>query len=508
MADSASSIGARMVRGAAWMVLLRSTHSMLGFISMLILARLLVPADFGLVALGMAIVGGLVVFSEFNFGQALIQNQATKREHYDTAWTLGLLRGFVLAGLVFLLAKPCAALFGDDRLIGLVSAMALFPLIEGMTNIGVVDFRKELVFHKEFVYRFSGRLAGVITTVSLAIIWQSYWALFFGQLVNQCLRLVLSYAMHPYRPRLSLSTWRELFHFSKWLLLNGIMGFSINRASTFVIAGALNASAVGLFTLSAEIASLIQQAAIAPLKRAFFPGYAKLGDVEAIKSMLLRAHGIVVLFAAPATIGIGITAELFVPILLGERWLDTVVIIEILALDAFLVAMQGQVRPAFLAVNRPAVTTYLSAVYAFTLIPALLMGVWSAGLVGVAWASVAARLVQIAAEFYALNKILNISFLKVLQRVWRSLVSCLALIGGVALCIGQFALPLSPTLVGQLINFFVVILIGVVTYSLSVVFLWRLSGCPKDSTEAIVFTALRRVISKRFGAPASSSESR
>ena len=219
------------------MVALRSADRLLGFVSMLILARLLVPADFGLVALGMALVGGLAVFSEFSFDLALIQNQSASREHYDTAWTFGLIRGFLLAGLLFGLAHPAAMFFDDERLIDLIRAMAIFPLLSGFANIGVVDFRKQLVFRKEFAYRFTARLAGVVTTVIFAVLWQDYWALVAGQFANRGLRLVLSYAMHPFRPRLSLAKWRDLFHFSKWMFLNGIIMFATKRAGTFVTGG-------------------------------------------------------------------------------------------------------------------------------------------------------------------------------------------------------------------------------------------------------------------------------
>ncbi len=129
----------------------------------------------------MAIVGSLAVFSEFSFDVALIQNQSAERKHYDTAWTLGLLRGFLLTGLLLLLAIPAAAIFDDERMAGLVTAMAVFPLLEGFANIGVVEFRKQLVFGKEFLYRFSGRLGGVITAVSLAILWDTGRPVLFRQ---------------------------------------------------------------------------------------------------------------------------------------------------------------------------------------------------------------------------------------------------------------------------------------------------------------------------------------
>src|SRR3546814_7036003 len=115
----------------------------------------------------------------------------------------------------------------------------------------------------------------------------------------------------------------------------------------------MSVASVGIFGMSSAIAEMVSQGAIAPIKRAFFPGYAKLGkNRELLNSTMLRAHGVVVYLGAPATIGIGLTAEFVVPVALGQRWLDTVPIIEILAIDAFLVAMQGQIRPVFMAVNQ------------------------------------------------------------------------------------------------------------------------------------------------------------
>ena len=100
------------------------------------------PADFGLVALGMAVVGSLAAFSEFGFDLALIQNQTAERRHYDTAWTLSVLRGFLLAGLLLLLAQPAATIFDDERLVALVSTLAIIPFLQGFANVGK-SLRKE-----------------------------------------------------------------------------------------------------------------------------------------------------------------------------------------------------------------------------------------------------------------------------------------------------------------------------------------------------------------------------
>ena len=97
-----------MAKGAAWMIALRFAIRGTGLVSMIILARLLVPADFGLVAIATALAGALAAMSEFSFQVALIQNQAADRRHYDTAWTLGIIRGLVLAGA--LAAAPLRSL--------------------------------------------------------------------------------------------------------------------------------------------------------------------------------------------------------------------------------------------------------------------------------------------------------------------------------------------------------------------------------------------------------------
>ncbi|MGI9502598.1 MAG: oligosaccharide flippase family protein, partial [Geminicoccaceae bacterium] len=101
-----STIGKGMARGAAWMVLMRLVVRGAGLINMVILARLLVPEDFGLVAMAMLIVGAIEIFSEFNFDVVLIKKQNATRVDYDTAWTLSIIRGSVVAGLLLALAVP------------------------------------------------------------------------------------------------------------------------------------------------------------------------------------------------------------------------------------------------------------------------------------------------------------------------------------------------------------------------------------------------------------------
>src|SRR5262245_42321683 len=134
-------MGKRMAKGATWMVLFTVLQRCIGLVSTIILARLLIPADFGLVAMGMSIFGALEVISTFSFDVALIQNQEAARRHYDTAWTFNLVFGLVNAMVLVVLAIPASNFFAEPRVQWVMYALALCALISGFDNIGIVAFQ-------------------------------------------------------------------------------------------------------------------------------------------------------------------------------------------------------------------------------------------------------------------------------------------------------------------------------------------------------------------------------
>src|SRR3546814_17178622 len=114
----------------------------------------------------MALVAAVSVFGEFGLELALIQNQKAQRSHYDTAWTLGLLRGLCAAAIIALLAEPLAAFFDDPRLETVVLVLALAPLLEGFYNIGTVAFRTNIPPDQELIFQPLPPLAGVLGTTT------------------------------------------------------------------------------------------------------------------------------------------------------------------------------------------------------------------------------------------------------------------------------------------------------------------------------------------------------
>src|SRR5262249_43311926 len=139
-----------MARGALWMVGMRWTIRAIGLLNTIILARLLTPADFGIVAMASVAVSLLDSMADFNVETAIVRSKVASRGQYDSAWTVQVTEGLVKTALLISIAPLLAGFYGDPRVALLVYIIALRPGIEGFENIGQVDFRRDLQFGKEF----------------------------------------------------------------------------------------------------------------------------------------------------------------------------------------------------------------------------------------------------------------------------------------------------------------------------------------------------------------------
>lgn len=331
-----------MATGASWMVVMRMFDRGLGVISTVILARLLLPSDYGLVAMAAGFAELLSLVAAFGFDSALIQRSDSARAHFDTAWTLNVLLGLLLGAALLGCAPLVADYFSEPRLTDIMRVMAMSPILNGFCNIGTVLFRKDLNFQLEAVYMALRRILGFGVTLAAAYWFRSYWALVAGTVATALAGLVLSFVLHPYRPRLTLAERASLFGFSAWLLLNNIIRFTNTRALEIIIAKHAGSRSLGLFSVANDIASLPTSELSAPINRALFPGYARFQDDDAqLRRLVLEVFALLALVALPAGVGIAALASLLVPVMLGANWLDAVPIVQILAFSCVMTVMQN-----------------------------------------------------------------------------------------------------------------------------------------------------------------------
>jgi lipopolysaccharide exporter len=499
------SVDRQMAKGAVWMVLARLIDRSLGLMSIVVLARLLVPADFGLLAMAGSIIAVVELLATFGFDAALIQNPTAGREHYDTAWTFSVLSAVVVAGTQVALAAPAAWFYREPRLEAVIVCLAAGTLVGGFENIGVVAFRKELRFRKDFNLTFAKKLVMFAITIPIALWLRSYWALVIGQLVGRLAGVVLTYVVQTYRPRFSLSAARELFHFSKWMVVNNILNFVGNRCADVLLGRAAGPQQIGLFNISHEIATLPSSDVIAPINRAIYPGYAiKATDTATLRRSYLEVIGLVALIALPAGVGIAAVANLLVPVVLGPAWVEAAPCVGIIAFYGVLLAIKSNNHYVYLAMGRPWIATILGSVQLVLLLPLVTLGATRSGALGAAMGYVTAQLIFTPVSLAILCTALRLRAAQLVGVFYRPVIAAAGMYFGVWLV--EAELNVNPVDgAALLLPLLLCIAVGAALYVLILYGLWSLASRPpgpESRTLDIVQTKLRPRVA---GSSASSS---
>ena len=479
--DDLTLLHAGMARGAGWNLLLRVVDRMVGAVSTVVLARLLVPADFGLVALAAALIELLALLGAWGLELALIRNPQAERRHFDTVWTFNLLFALTMAALLLLLAEPAARFYSEPRLSAVIVALAAARAIAGLQNIGVVLFQRDMDFECDFRFRLYKRLVSTFAvTLPLALLLRNHWALVAGTLASSGLGVLLSYRMHAYRPRLSLAAWRELFGISKWLQLIMFVRVAADRSSEFIIARFAGVAALGTYSLASEIARLPSAELTMAVHGGVFPGYARMAhDVARLKQTYLRVIALLYLATLPSGIGMAMLARPLVAVFLGEQWLPAVPVLQVLAVSYVLSVTSRSASYVYLTLDLPQHSATLAILRAAVSLGLMWAWVPRWGAQGAALALLVATLLAAPLNLWLLRRALHLTVGEVRSRIWRPVVATLTMAGLLALMPGVW----SPTggFFAQLLCLLAATAAGGLTYLATLVLLWHLADRPQGA---------------------------
>ncbi len=483
-----ATVQSKMALGIVWMVAARLIDRGIGVISTLILARILVPDDFGLVAMATAIGGILDLLGAFSFDLALIQNKGAGKREYDTVWTFNVLFAIFCGICLIGLASPAAAFYREPRLEAVMYALAVLYAIGGLSNVGVVNFRKELQFRNEFNFILIRRVVTFIVTITGAFWLRSYWALVLGMIVGRATSVYVSYQMSSYRPRLTLVAVKELFHFSKWLFFNNSLFFLMHSGPNFFI-GRLNGTAdLGIYTVAYEISNLPSTELVAPINRATFPGFAMMGDKPSIAAAYLKLLGMITLLILPVGVGIAAVAEPLVMAALGDKWLAAIPLIQWLAIYGAVTATATNNGVVWMVLGRPRDVTLYTMIFLLIFLPALVYFLENHGVIGVAYAYLLAAAVNIPPSMANSRKLLEFRWSEFLKVIWRPIIGVMVMYAAVGIFDHLASSDFSPVL--RLLGDS---LFGALVYIIVIVGLWISAGRPSGA-EAFCLERARKTL--------------
>src|SRR4051794_37449299 len=240
----------RAGKALLWKAAQLGSSRLLNLITSLVLGRLLTPVDFGIVAIASVAVTTMMTATETGMTNALVQATEREREHYDVAWTIGLIRGSLVCAVLCIAAPYVAALFGDARATPLVRMMAFLPLLNSVNSPHMTDLMRELKFSRIAIVAIAAVVVEVSTSITLAGS-MGGGAIIIGKLAGALTTLVASYIVAPYIPRFrpSFASARQLIAFGRWLFAIGLTAVISDFFIKVVVARSLSVAGLGLFSL-------------------------------------------------------------------------------------------------------------------------------------------------------------------------------------------------------------------------------------------------------------------
>jgi len=353
----------KTAKGVGWLGSLRILSRFLTLLKTAILARLLVPAQFGVFGIVTLAIALFEILTETGINTVLIQEDEDIKPFIDTAWVISILRGILISLLVCLAAFPLAKFFSSPQAAKFLLFASLIPLTRGFINPSIIKFQKNLEFRKEFNLRFGILLVESLVAVVGALWTRSVASLIFALLVGTGLEVILSFVFCQPRPQFSWNKKRaeKIISRGKWITLTGVFSYLVDQGDDAVVGKLLGMGSLGLYQMAYKISNLPFTEVTDVVSRVTFPVYSKISQDKArVKRAFKKTFLGTLFFVVPGAALIFFFPEMIIKIVLGERWLGATQALRILALFGLTKAIGGSVRPILFAFKRQDIAAKIS----------------------------------------------------------------------------------------------------------------------------------------------------
>ena len=385
----------KAVRGAGWLVASRSLGRFIDFFTLLIMTRILTPADFGLIALAMSFVVIVEIVLEMPVTQALVRLTHIDKSHLDTGFTLGALRGVAIALIVLAVAWPFSWINGNAQLIPIVLALAIAPIARGLASPSLILFIRELGFRQNFVLETAGKLAAFGLAIATLLFGGGYWALVVNVVAAPIFAGAISYILAPYRPVLSLARLPDFSGFIGWFTSAQFVAALNWQFDRILLGIASDKATLGRYAVASDVSVMPTQSIIGPALQPIMAAFAKIkAEPDRLRLAFLKAARFSMLVSVPCSLGIALTSDLIVAVLLGPRWHDAGWLLCLLSLSVMATPYFQTLYSLSLALDRPAIILRLNLYDLAIRLTAVMIGFVGWGALGMAAGRLVAAMVM------------------------------------------------------------------------------------------------------------------
>lgn len=358
----------RVLQSGSWTLFGYGATQMLRLGGNLVLTRLLFPEAFGMMAIITGLIYGVHMLTDVGIGPSIVQRERGNDPAFlNTAWTVQILRGFMAWGVLYALALPIANFYDEPMLSSMLPAVGLCAIIGGFNSTKLLTAQRNLDASRVMLIEVFSYAFGLLSTIFLAWLLQSVWALVWGSVIGAILLMCASHAaLHGIKNQIAWDR-EALDHlrgFGRWIMLGSALTFLSVEGARLLIGAVLDMRQLALFSLSSTMSLLLWQAVQRMTGRVFFPAYAEVhrSAPKNLTTVLYKARLTVILPSWSLAVFFVFFGSQLMSFLYDERYHESGIMLQQLAAGSLIACVWGSYAGALLAQGKVATTTLLTAI--------------------------------------------------------------------------------------------------------------------------------------------------
>jgi lipopolysaccharide exporter len=394
-----------VIKGVSWMTGIRIVTRGLAFGKTIIIARILNPAQFGIFGIATLVLSLVEILTETGINIFLVQQKAKIDDYVNTAWLVSIIRGFLISFVIAVSSPFVADFFNAPDATSLLLLMSIVPLVRGFINPSVINFLKELTFHKEFYYRSILIIVETLLSIFLVMLTHSIVSLVWALIVSAIVEVILSFCMVKPRPAFIFEKIKflEVISYGKWITASGIFNYFYQHGDDIAVGRLLGTSSLGLYDMAYRI-SLAPLTDIADvITKVTLPVYVKISeDRKRLQKAFFKSLFLVIVLILPISMILFFFPKEIVTILLGDKWLGSVPALQVLALFGLIRAISVFSSTIFFSVQKQTIVTLTALIGLFGLGITIVPFIYLWGIVGAGLSALVGTILTLPIIFYNL----------------------------------------------------------------------------------------------------------
>jgi len=414
-----NSIGKKVATNAGWNYLGFGLSKGVNIVSFSIIAHLLTPELYGLFALATPAIDYLSILNDFGLGAALIHRREDIDEASNTAFTLNIIIGLLLTGIVIGIAPLIATFFHEPAVKPILGWLGVTFTINAFGSIHRARLQRDLQFGRNIIPEIGNTIAKNGIAIWLAVKGYGAWSLVYGQLAGTLISSILLWVVVPWIPKIvfDLSMVKQLFNYGFSVMADGAMTTVADSFDYIVIGRLYDKAALGIYQIAYRLPELLVIQTLSILAAVFFPAFSSIQhQTDELRKNFLVTLKYVQLLITPICIGMAIAAEPIVYALLGEQWAESISIMRILCIYALILSVGFHSGDIFKAIGRPDILVKIAIPVFFIRLASVWIGA-QYSLIGIAYGHLAASILELVIRTIVTVKVMKVNFYEIVKQL-------------------------------------------------------------------------------------------